>query len=196
VIALRRSNQPRLVEIDRTTGAEVSAFTFSREALVHAVTTAGGSLHVAGRFRHVDENSSHINLLSLPIARPAASVVPLGVGCSPVGAPPVLTSSRPVLGSLLTDAIVATPSSFGEIYISLVPQAPLPVTPSCVVYLDPQSLALTTHFMTDLNGFANTPYVLPALESLWGLTIRKQAVVYPPLAGFELTNALELTLGY
>ena len=100
------------------------------------------------------------------IVLPAASAVPVGVGCGAVPAP-ALTSPPPVLGRTWAYDITGPPGTFGGFFTGL-PAVPPIVFEGCDTYIDLNSLFLSealgstpdnpaTPFRTAVDGFFN-PY--------------------------------------
>jgi FG-GAP-like repeat len=127
-----------------------------------------------------------------------AAASPAGAGCNPAGAPPSLLAGSPVLGSDVPVAIAGGPSSAaGAVFISAVPAASTSVGAGCLAHLDLAALTMTASFTTGGSGSWNATIPVPDDHQLVGLAVRAQAVILAPNpAGFVLTNALELTIGF
>ena len=127
----------------------------------------------------------------------AASSTSTGPGCGPGLAPPSLTIGLPRLGlPVLVSVQGATPWSPGGVAVSPGQAAPIVFTPGCTVYIDPLSALLLDAIATDGSGDWSNSYPIPHLSFLAGSTIRAQAALLLPAGAFELTNGVELVLGF
>ena len=127
----------------------------------------------------------------------AAGAVNVGPGCGPSSQPPYLTFDPPRLGQLIMAYVAgATAFSPGAIVASLTPSAPFAITPGCSTYLDFGSLLVIGGFVTAPSGDSSVQVGIPSFLSLAGSVVRAQAIVFHPGSGVELTNGVELTLGY
>jgi hypothetical protein len=135
--------------------------------------------------------------LPFTVAGPgAAGTLDVGPGCGPGAQPPLLVFGTPRLGQTVTvDITGATPLAPGGIVASLVPSAPVAVGPGCSAYLDPGSVIVAGGFITNSFGDATALLQIPGIVGLAGSVIRAQALALPS-SGLELTNGIELTLGF
>jgi probable HAF family extracellular repeat protein len=126
-----------------------------------------------------------------------ASVVNAGPGCG-AGQAPTLASTLPHLGQALTLSIGQGPAlTAGELVVSNLPAAPLPLGGGCFAYVDVGAYATLASLATDAFGAWQTAMTIPSSPTLLGAQFALQAVVFPttgPL-GVDLTNGLFLTIG-
>jgi hypothetical protein len=128
----------------------------------------------------------------------AASSSTVGVGCSPSGVAPTLIVDVPTLGAFASATILgAAPGAAGGIVVSPVPATSVLVSPGCSSYLDLAAMSLAADVTTAANGAWMSGLTVPSANGLAGVTFRAQAaVLVPGGGGFQLTNAVELTLGF
>ncbi len=133
---------------------------------------------------------------------PAAAATPVGSGCGAGAIPPVLTvSPAPILGQTATLAVtLATAQRNGLVFAALPPATAQPIGGGCVVYLPLGTIAswLSIPITTDASGSSALSIPLAGVPTLAGTQVALQAVVLPtsgPL-GFDLTNAVVVTLGF
>jgi hypothetical protein len=141
---------------------------------------------------------SDVSDLAFMIGGPgAAGTTSIGPGCGPSAQPPTLIFGTPQLGqAMMMDVQGASASTVGAVLISPVPPASSVVSPSCSAYLDLSTMFVLGGFWTDATGAWNTQIWLPSLSALAGSVVRAQAIVGQPLVGLELTNGVELTIGF
>ena len=127
----------------------------------------------------------------------AAGAVNVGPGCGPSSQPPYLTFAPPRLGhTVAVDIVGATPFAPGVLVSSLAPAAPAAVSPGCAAYLDLGSLWALGGFVTTASGDSSLLIGIPNVLSLAGSVLRAQALIVAPASGLELTNGVELMLGF
>jgi sarcosine oxidase gamma subunit len=111
---------------------------------------------------------------------PAASVTITGSGCGAGPAAPLLTSTTPALGGLVTFTLAnAMPGRGGSLLASPGPAVPTFLGGSCVAWLNPASFFVVTPLTTDSAGAWAATALIPASPSLAGLPFVLQAVVTP-----------------
>lgn len=121
-----------------------------------------------------------------------ASVTPLGTPCGPAS----LTASLPTLGSTMNVTIDGTIAGLaGSLFQSPGPGVPTPLL-GCDIYLTQLSVAAL--ILTDANGDATVPVVIPNNPALCGAQLIVQGAVWSgtgSVFGMDVTNALELNVG-
>ncbi|MEZ5965495.1 MAG: hypothetical protein R3F56_16800 [Planctomycetota bacterium] len=117
-----------------------------------------------------------------------------GHGCSDRVLPPTFTATDPVLGRSMT---LRGSSAVGSatVLVSL-PSGGATSVGGCQIYLSP--LALTTLFTIPVTSSWRIAVPLPGVAALSGVRLLSQVVFGPSTAppGADLSNALELTLGF
>jgi hypothetical protein len=127
----------------------------------------------------------------------AAAAIPIGSGCSPLGAPPSLSVAPPILGSGAQVTVQGgAPAVPGGLWLGLVPASPAVVAPGCSAFLDLGTLTLATGFTTNVSGAWNSTFAVPSVNGLVGIVFRAQSAIILAGTSVQLTNAMELTFGF
>lgn len=126
---------------------------------------------------------------------PVTSALAQSIGTSCGTNPPTLSGVPPVIGQTFTlDISNAQPGAAGQIYLGRL-GVPVSLGNGCDVQLALNSLSLFLPFVTDASGAFDFSTPLPNDPSLTCVMADFQAIVFET-AGFALTNALHLRIGY
>lgn len=128
-----------------------------------------------------------------------ASTVARGAPCTYQGGAvgPTLTASDPILGTRVTGtAFGGPPSGPAVIYLSAVPGSPLQISPGCFLQLDLLTMVSVGGFSFSGTGLGLFPLDLPSLPHLVGSRVMMQIAAVAGGASIQLSNGLELVLGY
>jgi FG-GAP-like repeat len=121
----------------------------------------------------------------------------VGPGCGPGPSPSALAFGLPRLGHPVAISLQgASPWSLGGLLVSPGSPSPVPVSATCTAYVDAGSASLLFAFITGGSGEWNDFQPIPALNALAGSAFRAQVAVLLPGAAFEVSNGVELVLGF
>jgi FG-GAP-like repeat len=131
------------------------------------------------------------------LAPGVASSTSLGSGCGPLLSAPTLAIGAPILGQPAAIAVQGAAAwAAAMLFVSPVPGAPTPLSAGCTAWLDLGAAATVASFVTGAAGDWTSAQPVAAVNSLAGSVVRAQAVVLLPAAAFQLTNGVELVLGF
>lgn len=196
-IVASRAATPALWSLERATavddpldpgvGASITA--------ILGLEACGGMLHALGDLTSV--GGVHVGgIASFPILRPAASAVSLGGGCAPTGPAPVLEVLPPVLGDEFAETLTTTPATVGILFRSNPSLLPVPLPPSCQIYLQQGSASPAALLITDAAGRATFSTYVPPNAALWGVRLHEQTLVAPPAGGIAFSDAIRMQVGW
>jgi hypothetical protein len=127
----------------------------------------------------------------------AAGSVSRGVPCTWNGgaAGPTLRAPLPIAGTRVTLAANNGPASgAGVLYLSMVPAAPLQISPGCFVQLDLTTMGAIAPLAFSAAGLASLPIDLPAYPGIMGRRLMLQVVALAG-GGIQFSNGQELMVG-
>jgi plastocyanin len=165
------------------------------------------TFNTLGKFPYFCQPHEPFGMTGVVHVVPVASSTPSGAGCNSSAGQIVLsTPTLPQIGNAAFGFDVAggPPGAQAFVYIGLL-GAPLPVSATCFVYLDLQSV--TTFVQAGIGplgpaalgpgGSAFLPLPLPNLPEFGGLGASMQAVVFDPAVplGLAVSNAVTILIG-
>ncbi len=180
------------IDLDSNGWAYVSGITLSSASSFLPATLFSGGPGVEEAFMAKFE---------LP-ASPSVTIVGQGCSFTPSGQlpnPPTMTSSQPTLGEILTIyGSHAAPFVGGSVIMSVQPAYALPISAECSIYLDLNTIIpLLAYTPSGTGDWATATYLVN--DPSWsGAVLRMQSLAFTPASpwGFELTNGVDLELGY
>jgi hypothetical protein len=127
---------------------------------------------------------------------PPAAAITLGTPCG--GAPgPSLLLQPPILGTMpWLGVVTAAASAAGALFAAPAGASAIPIGGGCVLHLDPYAAFAVLPFQTDTAGIWAVTIGLPPSAYLAGLNFTLQAGVAGGLTGLQITNGLDVHLGY
>lgn len=150
--------------------------------------TTGGGIHGGGTLGRFT-----------PQGGAQAAVATLGNSCGAGPNVPALGATNPVIGqSFATVLGGADPGRPGGLFVSFPGAAPVPIGGGCTLWVDPANPGLLAPFLTSALGTWSLSLPVPPDIGFVGVRYRLQAAVLDAAAplGVDITNGLELTLGY
>lgn len=130
-----------------------------------------------------------------------ATSVQAGGGCGPGAIAPALTSTSPALGeTLLITYGFGSPGAVGSLVAGAPAPNPIPQVGGCLAYVDLAApFTIVAPVVLDAAGTWSTPIVVPDGPVWAGFSRRVQGWAAPAFGGlspFEVTNALDITVGH